>query len=69
MCVDLSRHCPRTVTTWYSAVKLNLAMAKFQGNMVYIHLYPTYDVDQSYRQGNILHIAMWLGQYLDITLW
>ena len=26
-------------------------------------LYPTYDVDQSlaYRQGNIFHIALWLG--------
>ena len=32
-------------------------------------LYPTYDVDQSYREGNIFHIALWLGQYLDIALW
>ena len=28
-----------------------------------ITLYPTYDVDQSYRQSNILDIALWLGQY------
>ena len=34
------------------------------------YLYPTYDVDQSYCQGNIFHIiALWLGQYLDIALW
>ena len=32
-------------------------------------LYPTYDVDQSYRQGSILDIALWLGQYHDIALW
>ena len=32
-------------------------------------LYLTYDIDQSYRQGNIFDIALWLGQYLDITLW
>ena len=32
-------------------------------------LYPTYDVDQSYCQGNIFHITLCLGQYLDITLW
>ena len=29
----------------------------------------TYDVDQSYRQGNIFHIALWVGQYLDIAPW
>ena len=34
-----------------------------------IILYPTYDVDQSYHQGNIFDIALWLGQYLDIALW
>ena len=30
-------------------------------------LYPTYDVHQSYHQGNIFHMALWLGQYLDIA--
>ena len=36
-------------------------------------MYPTYDVDQRYRQGNIIlynyDIALWLGQYHDIALW
>ena len=33
-------------------------------------LYPTYDVDQSNSQGNILDIALCLGQqYHDIALW
>ena len=36
---------------------------------IYFCLYPTYDVDQSYRQGNICDIALWLGQYHDISLW
>ena len=33
-------------------------------------MYPTYDVDQSYHQGNniIFHVALWVGQYLDIAL-
>ena len=32
-------------------------------------LYPTYDVDQRYRQGNIYDIALWLGQsYHDTAL-
>ena len=35
----------------------------------YYILYPTYDLDQSYCQGNILHIALWIGQYHDIALW
>ena len=34
----------------------------------FMHSCRTYDVDQSYRQGNIFHIALWLGQYLDIAL-
>ena len=34
-----------------------------------VNMYPTYDVDQSYRQGSILDIALWLGQYHDIALW
>ena len=33
------------------------------------YLYPTYDIDQRYRQGNICDIALWLGQYHDIALW
>ena len=28
---------------------------------MYNYLYPTYDVDQRYRQGNICDIALWLG--------
>ena len=36
---------------------------------LYVRLYPTYDVDQTYRQGNILDIALWLRQYHDIALW
>ena len=33
-------------------------------------LYPTYDVDQSYHQCNIiLDTALRLGQYHDIALW
>ena len=36
--------------------------------ILYIYLYPTYDVDQRYRQGNICDIALWLGQYHDIAL-
>ena len=34
----------------------------------FMNSYHTYNVDQSYRQGNIFHIALWLGQYLDIAL-
>ena len=30
--VDLCRHCPRIVAAWYSALKLNLAVARFRGN-------------------------------------
>ena len=37
--------------------------------MTVAFLYPTYDIDQSYHQGNIFDTAMWLGQYLDIALW
>ena len=33
------------------------------------YLYPTYDIDQRYRQGSICDIALWLGQYHDIALW
>ena len=32
-------------------------------------LYPTYDVNQRYHQGNIGDVALWLVQYHDIALW
>ena len=39
MCVDLGRRCPRIVAAWYSALKLNLTTATFQGNTVYMYMY------------------------------
>ena len=36
---------------------------------LFVILYPTYNVDQSYRRGNILDTTLWLGQYHDIALW
>ena len=35
--VNLCRHCPQIVATWYSTLKLNLAMAKFRGNKVILN--------------------------------
>ena len=44
-----------------TAERLDMQLLWFEGiSYMYMHnLYPTYDVDQSYRQGNIFNIALW----------
>ena len=55
---------------WEGTQEENLSMAKPELSCkINSTLYPTYDVDQSYRQGSILDIALWLGQYHDIAQW
>ena len=51
------------------AYNMGCKMCQKHLQMLYLYLYPTYDIDQSYRQGSILDIALWLGQYHDIALW